>query len=379
MTDISSRYDNTVRPLILYWGRRGISRLVLDLVDRAARHQNQPLPAVSISRSNELFSQFKSAPGLDLIPVDTFSDNFGALLQAGRIRSLRRALATEMNKRGITHIIDMMPHVWMPFVLPSLKRAGTRYIPVVHDAMIHPGDYRSRAVASLIGRPIKMADHVVVLSQTVADTLLASGLTTSERISVLFHPDLTFGPRSSARPRSPHTPPRLLFLGRIMPYKGLSLFMRTVEELRLSGLDVSCGVFGKGLSRRDAARLSVLGAEVVGRWLTEKEIASILSRYDVLIASHVEASQSGIVAAAHGAGLPVIATPVGGLKEQIQDGTTGLMAEAVSVNALSQAVRRLFLTPGLYRSICEGIDENADRRSTALFLDSLYATVRAVR
>jgi glycosyltransferase involved in cell wall biosynthesis len=92
------------------------------------------------------------------------------------------------------------------------------------------------------------------------------------------------------------------------------------REVRDRGIAVELGVFGEGDLGSSAERLSVMGAEVINRWLTEAEISVLLPRFHVMVLSHVEASQSGAAAAALGAGLPVIATPVGGIIEQITDG-----------------------------------------------------------
>jgi hypothetical protein len=83
--------------------------------------------------------------------------------------------------------------------------------------------------------------------------------------------------------------------------------------LRAEGVPVSVGVFGEGALVESAARLDAMGAEVVNRWLTEPEIGTILQRYQALVLSHIEASQSDVAATAFGAGLPVIATPDGPL------------------------------------------------------------------
>jgi glycosyltransferase involved in cell wall biosynthesis len=40
-------------------------------------------------------------------------------------------------------------------------------------------------------------------------------------------------------------------------------------------------------------------------------------------------------------GRPVIATPVGGLPEQIRDGETGLLTETVSRKAIAASIKRL--------------------------------------
>ena len=62
-----------------------------------------------------------------------------------------------------------------------------------------------------------------------------------------------------------------------------------------------------------------------------------LSQYDCMVLSNIEASQSGVVALAHGFGMPVVATPVGGLTEQIKDRHSGLdRAFRVAADCLSR-------------------------------------------
>ena len=170
-----------------------------------------------------------------------------------------------------------------------------------------------------------------------------------------------------------------MFLGRVMPYKGLPLFVDTIEWLRAEGIAVEAGVFGEGPLGASAARLERLGAEVVNRWLTVAEIAGILQRYHAMILSHTEASQSGVAAAALGAGLPIVATPVGGLGEQISDGVTGMMATHVDAAALGAAVLRLTKNPTTYHSICSNIAKIKDQRSMARFVRMAVAHAAGCR
>jgi glycosyltransferase involved in cell wall biosynthesis len=215
---------------------------------------------------------------------------------------------------------------------------------------------------------VRSADIVFTLSSAVTQRVLAVEPVRAGTIHTLFHPDFHYG-EGPARPgRASGQPLRLLFLGRILPYKGLPLFIDTAERLRQEGLDVELGVFGEGDLGESAARLERLRAEVVNRWLTEDEIAAVLLRYDAIVLSHVEASQSGVAAAAFGSGLPVIATPVGGLQEQVQDGVTGALASAVGAAALAEAAKRLLLDPHVYAATCQNIRQRAEQRSMARFV-----------
>lgn len=70
------------------------------------------------------------------------------------------------------------------------------------------------------------------------------------------------------------------------------------------------------------------------------------------------------------ASMPCVATPVGGLIEQIEDGITGVVAKEVTALALSAAIRRLFFAPGLYQFICSNIAATAEQRSMKFFLSN---------
>src|SRR5579864_4230928 len=87
-----------------------------------------------------------------------------------------------------------------------------------------------------------------------------------------------------------------------------------------------------------------------------------------MVLSHTEASQSGIAATAFGAGLPVIATPVGGLVDQIAAEGAGGLATGVDAPALADAVRGLLLDRELYSEVCQRIAASRDRRSMARFV-----------
>jgi len=125
--------------------------------------------------------------------------------------------------------------------------------------------------------------------------------------------------------------------------------------------------------------LARLGAELINTWLADTEVAGILARYDVLVASHIAASQSGVVALALGHGMPVVATPVGGLKEAIVHERTGLIADAVDGPALAQQIARLVESPSLYRQLVRGILSSRESRSMDAFVRALIEQLTAAR
>jgi len=341
----------------------------------AARDMPELDISICVSRQSESFNSY-SEFWRQVVALDTFKTNAGALLNAWRIPLLRRQLAAEVSRREIATVIELMPHVWSSFLMPALRGAGARYFVVAHDADAHPGD-ATALVKGLVDRTLRDADGVITLSDAVSARLISGGQLPSERLHTLFLPDIIYDEISPTSARPVGTPLRVLFFGRIMPYKGLSLFVSAAAALQRAGIPIEIGVFGEGDLGRERESLAALGAEVVNRWLSEKEIAHILGRYDVVVVSHIEASQSAVVATAFGAGLPVIATPVGGLLEQVTDGVTGLVADSVSADALSATIARLALDSSLYATLRDGVRLHRGSRSMARFVSDCAALVRS--
>lgn len=352
--------------MFIYLGRRGFSRFVLQ-VARAATTNYKNCATIVVSQQNdsyELFKEFGSA----IASVDTFSKDFGAVSNVWRIPVIRSRLKAEIDRTRPDAVIELMPHVWSSFIFSGNLLKGISYIPIIHDYRPHPGDYRSSSIVWLLKRVLRRADVIFTLSGAVAGRLEADSAVDAKKIVTLFHPDLDFGGYRKMHSPPPGGPIRLLFFGRIMHYKGLSVFLDMIDELRARKIAAEVAVIGEGDLGPNLPRLRAMGAEVINRWLTEAEIGHHLPRFHAMVLSHVEASQSGVAAAALGAGIPVIATPVGGIIEQITHGETGLIAKRADAVALADAAETMFTSPGLYAHICNRIEELRDERSMDRFV-----------
>jgi glycosyltransferase involved in cell wall biosynthesis len=358
------------RILFAYWGRRGaLSRFTLNLA-RACEHIAELDATISVSRQNEIFHQFLPL-GQKLLAVQTFTSPMGALTGPHHLVRLRHALLNRVISDRIEAVVTLMPHIWSPLVSPAIRRNGIRYLTVVHDADPHVGD-RSGVATRWLLRDTRSADRVITLSSAVAERLVSTGRVAQSKIATLFHPDLGYGahlPRPRAAPTG--KPLRCLFFGRIMPYKGLPLLLDAWEILRREGLSIEVGVYGEGDLAGCADRLARLGAEVVNEWIAEDRIAAIFDRFDVVVLPYIEASQSGIAAIALASGLPIVATPVGGLVEQVRDLETGVVAQAVDASSLAQAIKRFLLDPSVYETVQQGIAASREARSMRRFVESI--------
>ena len=122
---------------------------------------------------------------------------------------------------------------------------------------------------------------------------------------------------------------RLSFLGRILSYKGLDILCEAFRKLRADGLPVELEIAGEGKLPNSAVRLiGTPGVVIRNEFIPEERDCCVLSRATVLVAPYVEASQSGVIPLAFAHGVPVVCNSVGGLVEQVIDGTNGLVTES---------------------------------------------------
>jgi glycosyltransferase involved in cell wall biosynthesis len=173
------------------------------------------------------------------------------------------------------------------------------------------------------------------------------------------------GPSNHARPLG------FLFFGRIMAYKGLPLFVEACEILRARGCSFRVGVAGEGNLRHVRARLTALGADITNEWIEPGKVESVVRGYDVVVAANIVASQSGVIVLAHTHGLPVVATPVGGIVEQVDHGRSGLLTKEVSASAIADEMQRILTEPGLLDRLRAGVRDQQQTHSMSHFLEAI--------
>ena len=373
------------RILLWHWGDAGAgSKFTLELASALVRMGRIPC-CLSAARESELAARVTSQT--------TFAVRLVPAPPRGGVgpRFFTKALRCLGFPAAVTRMLDetrpgvalcTMQTIWDLFALPALRRRGIRYVLILHDAWFRAGDtYPLRAWA--LRRQVAASDGLIVLSNHVEKVAQSTFAYPTSRIIAIPHGAYHFEACAASLPRERQrgTPLHLLFVGRIVAYKGLGLLLNAYDLARRRGANVVLSIFGDGdvsaLSRQMA---ELPNLQLENRWLTEAEIASALRCCDVVVLPYVEATQSGIAAGAFAAGLPCIATPVGGLVEQISDGRTGLIAAAMSAKALADTIVRLSEDDELYADLSRGALQHAREdlswdkvaAKTLNFLDAIH-------
>ena len=140
-------------------------------------------------------------------------------------------------------------------------------------------------------------------------------------------------------------PFRLVTVARLHPGKRHDLVIRTVARLRASGRDVRLEIVGGGAQASALAalvrRLGLTGYVGLSGSLPEHEVMARLKRaHTFVLASEFEALPVSCMEAM-AAGVPTIATEVGGVGEIITDGRDGLLVPAGDGDRLAVAIERV--------------------------------------
>ena len=325
------------RVLVWQWGRFGAGPRIAVALAEGFRAVPGVQATLSLSPQAEIM-QGATPPACEL-PVGTYNGRAGFAARILAAPWSIRTLARRLRDLAPDLAICAMPGPLDLVMTAALRRNGTRFVVLVHDADTHPGD----------GLPLQMwlqrrlcraASAVACLSSHVGERLRAQGLVRGPLIH-LSHPPMHFG---VPPPISHGGPARLLHFGRLLPYKGLDLLVEALTRLGpRADLTVRIAGFGPETPELDALR-RLPNVAVENRWVPEEQVGALLEWSDALILPYREASQSGVAAAALAAGRAVVATNVGGLAEQLAGEKRALLCEPTATG-LEGALRRLLDHP----------------------------------
>ncbi|HEV2054416.1 MAG TPA: glycosyltransferase family 4 protein [Methylomirabilota bacterium] len=151
------------------------------------------------------------------------------------------------------------------------------------------------------------------------------------------------------RPAAGRTASVIGAAGRLVRLKGHADLLRAAALLRPGWPALRVEIAGEGPERpalQDEARRLGLESQVTFLgWQTD--MGAALARWDVLVQPSLDEGFGLAALEAMAAGLPVVATRVGGLPEVVEEGSTGLLVASADPSSLATALERLLRNPDL--------------------------------
>lgn len=321
---------------LIYLGRRGAGPgFSLDLANNLAEHSDL---RVFLSQDIENRTKWETT-ALDVKYFKVFQNNFEFILNSlfpNRIRFIQQNIISF--KPDV--LLFPMFHPWNVQLQRKLK--GLPAIVFVHDPVPHPGLFAW--VSGVVeDRSLKQAARMIVFSQSLIPGLIRRGFPESKVAVVPLgagQPERL----SEIIPAPAIQAADVLFLGRITTYKGLDILLDAFKLVQQRFPQTSLRIVGNGsLAPYRVALQRLSNVDMVNRWVGDDEIPGFLKSAGMLVLPYTTATQSGLIPLAAIYGLPVIATRIGGLPEQIIHEKTGLLVPPGDVEALAAAIE-LILT-----------------------------------
>lgn len=312
---------------------------VRDLAIRLKADGHEPIVATG---GEGVYSEMLRANGIEhhklnwlRRSLDPVADIRGVMEVRAFLRALKPALLhAHSSKAGVVGRIAARS-CGVPVIFTAHGWSFTEGVPAVQ-----------RALYKLIDRvTVPLAAQVISVSEFDRQLALQNRVGQADRIATVHNGMPDVAAELMADPAV--TPPRLVMVARFEPQKDHETLLRALATLR--DLHWSLSLLGDGpLLDRMSALAAELGIDdriefcgyqpAVASVLAESQIFVLATNWEGLPLTIVEAMR---------AGLPVIASNVGGVAELIDDGETGCLVPARDVDALAAALRPLIADAAL--------------------------------
>lgn len=211
-------------------------------------------------------------------------------------------------------------HVWNVAIMLALGKRVHKY-QVIHEVIPHNGDSQVKGVDFMNKIVCKIADSIVLRNQKYVQTLIDLYKIAPSRVKYL----------ELWRRYPAFTPPvhsgRVLFFGRINPYKGADNLLRIIQLCPEVTFDIVGRVDPKMETIVEELRKEK-NVNLNNRYVSDEEMKEIFVKSDWIIIPYNSASQSGIIIDAYKYSRPVIAFSVGAIVEQVDNGRSGYLVGA---------------------------------------------------
>ncbi len=330
--------------------RDGAQRQLLELVRGLDKTRFSPI-VVTLSPGGPLEREFRSVPGVRTISL--------------RHRP-KYPLISLLSMLSI--FCKIKPQVVQPFLTPAtffgLLPAIVFGTPVRIVTERNGPENRNQGVGYRLYRRIedfltRFADWAVPNSQAGKEYLVQRGIKPS-RIKVI-HNGMNparlapMEPEMEVRQELRISPSARLvgMMARMYPQKNHAAFLEAAAMISRSMPETRFALLGDGPLRSDLERLSrELGIGPMVTFLGERDdVASYLSTFDIVAHTSNTEGCSNSLLEAMALGKAVVATDVGGNREIVRHGETGILVPAGDVAGLARSIMSLLQNPELMRSM----------------------------
>jgi glycosyltransferase involved in cell wall biosynthesis len=255
-------------------------------------------------------------------------------------------------------------HGYKPNILFGLMPKGLRRIPMVatlHGWICTGGCDRMRLYECLDRLSLRFIDRVVVVTEAMCAKVKVKNLCVVNNGIPINESDTS----NKVGDKKCQMDPKLLdfcqggftigAIGRLSPEKGYDILLKAVKEVAETNPEVRLVILGEGDERfaleEQVKRLGLEQRVLMPGYVENARLSLPLFRMFAL--SSLTEGLPIVILEAMQAGVPIVATKVGGIADVLENGTTGILVDPSDPVAFAEALRKMINEPSLLSRFAE--------------------------
>lgn len=283
-------------------------------------------------------------PGVQFVPED--KPELPVFKDSRRVLSWKNPIGWWQWARKLKKYDEVIFAWWVPTIqgpvywtmLRALGRHGPHLLVLCHNIIQHGAGAKDKFLTRLV---FDRADELLVHTKDLAN--IASDVTATP-IAIASIPAHLPGQSTKQKPHAT-VQKHLLFFGLVRQYKGVDVLVQALAEVP----DVTLTIAGEMWGKQQAKLEQLIEQLELGKRVTllpgyvpAESIAGLFAKCDALVLPYRAATATQNTAMAFNQGVPVIATRVGSMPQQIRDGTDGLLCKPNDSASLAAAIHRFY-------------------------------------
>ncbi|MGM9951997.1 MAG: glycosyltransferase [Intestinibaculum porci] len=243
------------------------------------------------------------------------------------------SIVRKIKKEKFDYIYFESLHLWNLPIMMLIGKNSIKY-QVIHEVIPHEGDKQVKMVDLMNKAVCRFADYIVLRNKKYVPLMSQNYDIDENHVKYLElwrrYPKFT----------EPTYSKKVLFFGRINPYKGIDNLLEIAKKCPNIQFEVMGRVDPQMESIVENIR-ELQNVSVNDGYVTDEEMKNAFISTDWVIVPYNSASQSGIIIDAYKYSRPVIAFEVGAIKEQVRDQISGFLIPEKNIDEFSNKLEQV--------------------------------------
>ncbi|MDD5750774.1 MAG: glycosyltransferase family 4 protein [Candidatus Pacebacteria bacterium] len=363
----------------------GAQKYVLDLAANLPTADYQAIVAAG-EGDGELFKRLKGLPGVEIVKLSNLKRMPSPITARRGLKEIIGLLVRE--QPDILHLNSSMAGFlgsWAARIYKKRNRANLKVIYTVHGWVFSEPGFLKPLVYFLVEKiSAKWKDAFIVLSERDLKAGVRKKIAPENKFIKIHNgldiESLQFLPKEQAREvilKNFCDENKIIIgtLANLYATKGLPYLIKAARIIAKERPEVGFVVIGEGPERKALEKLTArLGLRqtffLTG---TIPSAARYLAAFDIFVLPSIKEGLPYAVLEAMAAGLPIVATYVGGVPELIENDKSGLLVEPRNPAALARALGQLLGNPAQQKNLAHAARQRVEKLSLTQMLNQTYS------